>query len=650
MKKKAQWGIQDSLKLYNIPGWGAGYFDINEKGNIVVRPHRNTSAEIDVKALLDHLLSIDVQPPVLLRFSDIIGDRIDQLCTAFQQSFQETGYQGDFIAVYPVKVNQQRQVVEEVLRYGQKQNIGLEAGSKPELHAVLSVLDNPRSVVICNGYKDRDFLELAVLAQKMERNVFVVIEKLNELEILQQVSAQQNIIPQIGIRLKLSTTGSGRWAQSGGEGSKFGLNAAEVLQVIDFAQQNNWIHNIRLIHFHIGSQITNIHTIKTALREIASYYVQLRKAGCPIAYVNVGGGLGVDYDGTHSDHQNSINYSIQEYADDIVYTLYETCKQYDLPHPNIIAESGRAMTAHHSVLIVNVLEQTSPPIWQGTKIREDDHPILTALYETLTTLDKDNLRESWHDAQQLKQEMFSMFHLGLIDLRTRAVAEQLFWTIARKVYEFLQTEQIEYLQEELLQIKKQLTSKYFCNFSIFQSLPDSWAIDQLFPVVPIHRLNEQPTVLATLEDITCDSDGRLDLFVQYYNHTPYIALHPLRKDEPYYIGIFLVGAYQEILGDLHNLFGDTNIVHIRTRENGYVISQILDGETVADVLEYVEFDPKELARRVERWVHQSIQTGKISEQQGREFLAIYRSGLHSYTYLQQIKMPENVPTPSPSVR
>jgi len=587
------WSIQKAIELYNIEGWGQGYFSVNDRGNVVVRPQRDATVEIDLLELVHQLLEQDVHPPVLLRFSDIIGDRIEQLGRAFEQASVETGYQGEFFAVYPIKVNQQREVVEEVLRYGSKRKIGLEAGSKPELHAVLAILDDPNALVVCNGYKDHDFIELALLARKMERQVFIVIEKLNELQLIRDIAQHHQVKPQLGIRIKLSTAGSGRWAHSGGDKSKFGLNATELLQALQFAQQHGWLEHIRMIHFHLGSQITNIHTIKAALREMASFYVQLRQYGCNIEYVNVGGGLGVDYDGTHSSHPSSVNYTLQEYADDIVYTLHELCEKHRLPHPNVVTESGRAMTAHHSVLVVN-----------------------------------------------LKREMLSLFTLGMLDLRTRALAESLFWSIARKVDLLSQQHPLPHWQEEFDELREELTAKYFCNFSIFQSLPDAWAIDHLFPVVPIHRLNEPPTVAATLEDITCDSDGRLDQFIQGFRHTPYIRLHPLRRGEPYFLGIFLVGAYQEILGDLHNLFGDTNIAHIMIQDGQPVVEQILDGETVADVLEYVEFNPKALARKVERWVHQSIQAGKISEAQGREFLAIYRSGLHSYTYLQQLRMPD----------
>ncbi len=639
--EQQQWSIQKAIELYNIEGWGQGYFSVNDRGNVVVRPRRDATVEIDLLALVHQLLEQDVHPPVLLRFSDIIGDRIEQLGRAFEQASAETGYQGEFFAVYPIKVNQQREVVEEVLRYGSKRKIGLEAGSKPELHAVLAILDDPNALVVCNGYKDHDFIELALLARKMERQVFIVIEKLNELQLIRDIAQHHQVKPQLGIRIKLSTAGSGRWAHSGGDKSKFGLNATELLQALQFAQQHGWLEHIRMIHFHLGSQITNIHTIKAALREMASFYVQLRQYGCNIEYVNVGGGLGVDYDGTHSSHPSSVNYTLQEYADDIIYTLHELCEKHQLPHPNVVTESGRAMTAHHSVLVVNVMESTTFPVWEESMtLRQEDHPLLHSLYDTYIHLEPRNIRESWHDALQLKREMLSLFTLGMLDLRTRALAESLFWSIARKVDLLSQQHPLPHWQEEFDELREELTAKYFCNFSIFQSLPDAWAIDHLFPVVPIHRLNEPPTVAAMLEDITCDSDGRLDQFIQGFRHTPYIRLHPLRRGEPYFLGIFLVGAYQEILGDLHNLFGDTNIVHIMIQDGQPVVEQILDGETVADVLEYVEFNPKALARKVERWVHQSIQAGKISEAQGREFLAIYRSGLHSYTYLQQLRMPD----------
>jgi arginine decarboxylase len=628
------WRIEDAAELYNIEGWGAGYFGINERGNVVVRPRKERAGVVDLKELLDELLLRDITPPVLIRFLDILDDRIEKLWTCFRNAAAEYGYRGRYHNVYPIKVNQQRPVVEEIVRYGRNFNVGLEAGSKPELHAVLAIMDNPEALIICNGYKDSDFVELALLAQKMGKQVFLVVEKLNELPLIADIAERVRVRPNLGLRIKLTSSGSGRWEESAGDQSKFGLNSSELLEALELARARGLADSVRLIHFHLGSQITNIRRIKAALREAGQFYVQLRLMGYPVEYVDVGGGLGVDYDGTRSSAPSSANYSIQEYANDVISALVEAASQHGLSHPHIITEAGRALTAHHSVLIFNVLEATSLPQWDESELppEEELHPLVHDLYELLQTLSSRTMLEAWHDAQQYREQLLELFNVGLIDLRTRALGERLFWTIARQVYALSQ--EMKHPPEELRYLPRMLADKYFANFSLFQSLPDAWAVDQLFPVMPIHRLTERPTRIATLQDITCDSDGHLDRFVCSRNLLPYLPVHELRADEPYYIGVFLVGAYQEILGDLHNLFGDTNTVHIRMEDEGYRIEQVIDGETVADVLGYVQFDPKRLVRTMEAWVGTAVKEGRISLQEGREFLAIYRSGLYGYTYLE----------------
>lgn len=629
------WSIEDAAELYNISGWGAGYFGINERGNVVVRPRKDREVAIDLKELVDELLLRDITPPVLVRFLDILDDRIEKLWSCFQRAAAEYGYQGRYYNVYPIKVNQQRPVVEEIARYGRNFNVGLEAGSKPELHAVLAIMDNPEALIICNGYKDSDFIELALLAQKMGKQVFLVVEKPNELHLIADIAERLRIQPNLGFRIKLASAGSGRWEESGGEQSKFGLNASELLEALEFARSRGLGSCIRLIHFHLGSQITNIRRIKNALREAGQFYVQLRCMGYPIEYVDVGGGLGVDYDGTRSSAPSSANYSIQEYANDVISAVVEASAQRGLPHPHIITEAGRALAAHHSVLIFNILEATSLPQWDETvPLPEgpETHPIVHDLYDLLQTLTSRTMLEAWHDAQQYREQLLELFNVGLVDLRTRAIGERLFWTIARRVYQL--SSEMKHPPEELQYLPRMLADKYFANFSLFQSLPDAWAVDQLFPVMPIHRLTERPTRIATLQDITCDSDGRLDHFSCARHLLPYLPVHELVPDEPYYVGVFLVGAYQEILGDLHNLFGDTNTVHIRVDEQGYRIEHVVDGETVADVLGYVQFAPKRLVRTMEAWVSSAVKEGRISLQEGREFLAIYRSGLYGYTYLE----------------
>jgi len=628
------WNVEDALELYNVSGWGAGYFSINERGHVVVRPRKDRAAAVDLKELMDELLLRDITPPVLVRFLDILGDRIEKLWSCFQQAAAEYGYQGHYYNVYPIKVNQQRPVVEEIVRAGRNFNVGLEAGSKPELHAVLGIMDNPEALIICNGYKDSDFIELALLAQKMGKQVFLVVEKLNELHLIAEIAERVRVCPNLGIRIKLASSGSGRWEESAGDQSKFGLSSSELLEALDFASARNLTASIRLIHFHLGSQITNIRRIKNALREAAQFYVQLRLMGYPIEFVDVGGGLGVDYDGTRSSAPSSANYSIQEYANDVISALGEAAARHGLPHPHVITEAGRALTAHHSVLIFNVLEAAALPQWNDAEpLPEGEvHPLVHDLHELLQTLSSRTMLEAWHDAQQYREQLLELFNVGLVDLRTRALGERLFWTVARQVYQLSQ--EMKHPPEELRFLPRMLADKYFANFSLFQSLPDAWAVDQLFPVMPIHRLAERPTRIATLQDITCDSDGHLDRFVCARSLCSYLPVHELRPNEPYYLGVFLVGAYQEILGDLHNLFGDTNTVHIRVDEEGFRIEQVVDGETVADVLGYVQFNPKRLVRTMEAWVSSAVKEGRISLQEGREFLAIYRSGLYGYTYLE----------------
>jgi arginine decarboxylase len=630
------WSNDDSYELYNVSGWGAGYFGINETGNITVRPRRTEGAAIDLKDLVDELLLKDLALPILVRFADIIGDRIMQISRCFRAAAQEYGYEGRYFGVYPIKVNQQRQVVEEIVRYGREFNIGLEAGSKPELQAVLAVMDNPDSIIVCNGYKDEEFIELALLAQKMGKNIFLVVEKLNELKLIKTVAERNNVRPNIGIRIKLTNSGSGKWEESGGDQSKFGLNASELLEAIEFARENDLLECVTMIHFHLGSQITNIRRIKAGLREVSHFYVQLRQMDCNIQFVDIGGGLGVDYDGSSSMSSNSMNYSMQEYADDAVYMLCEACKKYDLPHPNLITESGRALTAHHSMLVLNVLEATSLPNWDDDKdaVEATDHQIVQDMYSIYKNIAQRNLGENWHDAQQLKEEALNLFSLGILDLQTRAKTEKLFWTVARAVQKV--AAKMKNAPDEFEQLPKVLADKYFCNFSLFQSLPDAWAIDQLFPIMPIHRLDERPTLQATLQDVTCDSDGKIERYIGMHDYPSFLPVHPLKEGEPYYMAVFLVGAYQEILGDLHNLFGDTNAVHIVLNDEGsYNIAQIIEGETVADVLEYVQFNPKELVRTMEKWVSTSVKESRISLAQGKEFLAMYRSGLYGYTYLEE---------------
>ena len=629
-----KWRIEDSTELYSINGWGTNYFHINEKGHVVVTPRKN-GIEVDLKEVMDELALRDVSAPVLLRFPDIIDNRIEKTAICFQKAAEEYGYKGQNFIIYPIKVNQMSPVVEEVVSHGKKFNLGLEAGSKPELHAVIAVNMDSDSLIVCNGYKDQSYIELALLAQKMGKRIFIVVEKFNELEIIERVSKKLNVRPNIGVRIKLASSGSGKWEESGGDASKFGLTSSELLTALNFLDRNGLKDCLKLIHFHIGSQITKIRRIQSALKEAAQFYVQLRKMGYGVEIVDCGGGLGVDYDGTRSSNsESSVNYSIQEYVNNCVYTFVEAADNNGIPQPNLITESGRSLAAHHSVLIMEVLETAElPSMPEEFEASENDHELVKDLYEIWDNLNPRTMLENWHDAQQIREEALELFAHGVVDLKTRAEIERMYWSVAREINALAKN--MKHAPEEFWKLDKLLADKYFCNFSLFQSLPDSWAIDQLFPIMPIQRLDEKPDRAATLQDITCDSDGKIANFVTDQNVSHILPVHSLASNKGhYYLGVFLVGAYQEILGDMHNLFGDTNAVHISVNDKGYTIDQIIDGETVAEVLDYVQYEPKKMVRSLEIWVRQSIQEGKITLDEGKEFLSTYRSGLYGYTYLE----------------
>ena len=630
----SKWTIDEAREHYNINGWGAGYFDINPKGNIVVRPDKKSAHHIDLKELVDDIQSKGYSLPVLIRFSDILKASIANLANSFQNSIEEYGFEGQYHGVYPIKVNQQRQVVEEIVKFGQPFNIGLEAGSKPELHAILAILDNPEALLVCNGYKDEAFIRLALMSQKLGKKVFIVVEKLDELALIERVAGELGVKPNIGLRIKLVSAGQGRWSSSAGEYSKFGLNPMELMEALEIAKNKNILDCVKLIHFHLGSQITNIRRIKNSLKEVGRFYSELMQFGCNIQYIDVGGGLGIDYDGSRSTFASSTNYSVQEYANDVVYHLLEICKAENLPHPNIISESGRAMTAHHSILVVNVLDVTSFPEWSDEiNVPEDTPDAVKEIFNVLNSTSNKNLIESWHDAVHLKDEAQSKFLLGLIPLADRALIERIYWGICRKIEKL--SSRLKFLPDDIRNLRTRLADKYFCNFSVFQSVPDSWAIDQVFPVVPLHRLNEEPDRDATLEDITCDSDGRIDNFIGTNRGTENtLRVHSLKEDESYSLCIFLTGAYQEILGDLHNLFGDTNTVHVSIKEDGSIsYEQIIEGENVTDVLDYVQFSADELAGRIDGFLIGCVQRGVVTQQEADDFLALYKEGLNGYTYL-----------------
>ena len=630
MKK---WTIEDSKELYNINGWGTSYFGINERGDVYVTPCKDNT-EIDLRDIMDELALRDVTAPVLLRFPDILDNRIEKTSSCFQQAKTEYDFKAENFIIYPIKVNQMQPVVEEIISHGRKFNLGLEAGSKPELHAVIAVQCQSDSLIICNGYKDESYIELALLAQKMGKRIFIVVEKLNELDLIAKAAIKLNVKPNLGIRIKLASSGSGKWAESGGDASKFGLTSSELLQALQKLDDNGLHDSLKLIHFHIGSQITKIRRIQTALREAAQFYVNLHKMGYNVEFVDCGGGLGVDYDGTRSSSsESSVNYSIQEYVNDCVYTFVDAADKNNIQHPNIITESGRSLAAHHSVLVIDVLETASlPEMKEEFEPGDKDHQLVKDLYEIWDNLDSRSMLEDWHDAEQIREEALELFSHGIVDLKTRAEIEAMYWSVCHEINNLAKN--MKHVPDELRNLDKLLADKYFCNFSLFQSLPDSWAIDQLFPIMPIQRLTERPTRNATLQDITCDSDGKITNFITNGHVGHVLPLHPLMKEEPYYLGVFLVGAYQEILGDMHNLFGDTNAAHISVKDGKYNIDQIFDGETVEEVLDYVQYNPKKLVRQLEQWVTKSIKNGKISLEEGKEFLSNYRSGLYGYTYLE----------------
>ncbi len=630
MKK---WRIEDSEELYGVKGWGASYFGINDKGHAYVSP-RKDGVKIDLKDVVDELAQRNISAPVLLRFPDILDNRIEKTSACFEHAAEEYKFRGQHFIIFPVKVNQMRPVVEEIISHGKKYNLGLEAGSKPELHAVIATNMDSDSLIICNGHKDRSYIEQALLAQKLGKRVFLVIEKLPELEIIARAAQKIGVSPNLGIRIKLASSGAGKWEESGGDASKFGLTSAELLRALDQLDRLQMRSCLKLIHFHIGSQITKIRRISTALREAAQFYVQLRAMGWDIQFVDCGGGLGVDYDGTRSSNsESSVNYSIQEYVNDCVYTFVDAADKNGIPHPNLITEGGRSLTAHHSVLILEAMESVHPAMMPDDfETTAGDHQLVRDMTEIWDKLSPRSMLEDWHDAEDIREEALDLFRLGQLDLKTRAQIESIYWSITNEVTELVH--HLKHVPDELRDIDKRIADKYFCNFSLFQSLPDAWALDQIFPLMPIARLDERPTRNATLHDITCDSDGKIPTYVHGGYQRPYIPLHPMRAGERYYIGVFLVGAYQEILGNMHNLFGDTNAVHISVSGESYHIDQTIHGETVADVLEYVQYDPKRLMRRLESWVEKAIAAARITKAEGNEFLSNYRAGLYGYTYLE----------------
>jgi arginine decarboxylase len=631
------WSIEAARALYNIEGWGAGFFDVNEKGHVVVRPDKaREDRVVDLYEITNDLEAQGIALPVLLRFSDILRSRIEALTSRFEQAREEFGYTGGYTTVYPIKVNQQRHVVEEIVEFGKAHNVGLECGSKPELQAILGLAENTDHMIICNGYKDEEFMRLALMGQKLGHQVYIVIEQLSEIDVLLSVADEMDVVPTAGVRVKLASRGFGRWKESGGEKSKFGLNAAQLVQAIDKLRAANRLDIVKLIHFHLGSQITDIRFVKLGLQELTRFYVELCNIGLNITHVDVGGGLGVDYDGTNSTSDASVNYSLQEYANDVVYTLAEACREHQIAMPHIISESGRALTAHHALLLIKVIDVESQGDRPLPDLTDDDHQLLHEMLADFRDASRKNIskrrvREIFHDLTFDKERAQELFNSGVFSLRERALAEQIYYATVNVLGKHVGRNRDEF-EDIIVDLDATLVDRYFCNFSLFQSLPDSWAIDQLFPIMPIHRLDEEPHRRGTLQDVTCDSDGKIDRFVGDKNGRPSLELHEFRDGEPYMLGVFLTGAYQEILGDLHNLFGDTNAVHIRLGQtSGYEVTDLVHGDTVTEVLNYVQFRASDLLQTFRRKVGLAKH---ITRQEANTFIADYVAGLEGYTYLE----------------
>jgi arginine decarboxylase len=629
------WTIADAIELYAIRSWGAGYFGVNEKGNVVVHPEGPTGPSADVKELVNEVRRRGIGLPLLLRFTDILRRRIVELNEAFKRAIAEHGYKAGYRGVYPIKVNQHRYVAEEIAATGKPYHFGMEAGSKPELLAVMALVDNEESLIVCNGYKDEEYIETALLYSRMGRTVLIVVEKLSELPLIAQVAKRTGIKPRIGVRVKLSSRGAGRWEASGGDRAKFGLTSAEIMEALKFMRENELMPSFELLHFHLGSQISNIRSLKNGLREAARFYVELAKLGAPLKFFDVGGGLGVDYDGSQTNFASSMNYTLQEYANDTVFTIMEQCDLAGIPHPNIVSESGRAVVAHHAMLVVDVLGVSEFDVARvPEKLPDDTHPVVRNLLATYHESTRKVLLEAWHDAVEYKEECLSLFSLGHLPLAQRVLAENIFWAITQKLARLVKELRPDEVPEDLQQLDRMLSDTYFCNFSVFQSLPDSWAIDHLFPVMPIHRLAEEPHRRAVLADITCDSDGKIDHFIDRRDVKDVLELHPLNGDD-YYLGIFIVGAYQEILGDLHNLFGDTNAVQVSIGPDGYEIDHVVPGDTVTEVLNYVAYSRDELVAKMRRATEVALKANRITLEESRQLLKTYEEGLSGYTYLER---------------
>ena len=631
------WSLTDSNELYGVKNWGAPYFFISDDGNIEVSPTGKGDPRINLKALIDDLRRRGIQPPILVRFNDILTARVQYLADAFRASIAEYDYTAGYQTVMPIKVNQQRHVVEQLVSQDAPYQLGLEAGSKPELLAAMTLLDNKDdALIVCNGYKDSEYITTALDAQRLGITTYIVVDRFAEIDLIIKLARSMGVRPNIGIRARLTTKGAGKWEKSSGEKSKFGLSPSELVSCIDHLRRAEMLDTLKMIHFHIGSQITAIRSVKDAAREAAHIYCHMRKLGATeLKILDVGGGLAVDYDGSMTNFHSSKNYSVQEYANDIVSTLGDISSHHGEPHPKIFSESGRALAAHHSVLVFNVLgvhEYLDGRQLELAAPNESDHMVLHSMWEAFKTVNRRNVQEIFNDVVALKEESTTLFSHGVIDLETRAKVDDLFWITAHRIEDVVRS--LDYVPDDLQGLERMLGDTFYCNFSVFQSLPDAWAVGQLFPITPLHRLNEEPTLQGVLADLTCDSDGKVDQFIDLRDVKSSIKLHA-PNNEPYYLGAFLVGAYQETLGDLHNLFGDTNAVHVSVRADGsYRLEHVVEGDTVSEVLSYVEYDRADLIKRARAAAERAVRKGNMTFEESAAFMKRYVEGLDGYTYLE----------------
>jgi arginine decarboxylase len=630
------WTVEDSAALYMVDRWGAGYFGVNQDGDLTVAPLQDAGIAIPIIGALREAQALNLNTPILIRFQDLLRHRVEGLNKAFNRAIGEHNYRGTYRGVFPIKVNQLREVVEEILDSGKLFNYGLEVGSKPEMYAGLALHSDPESLIVCNGYKDAAYIRMAMLGRKLGKKVIVIAEKLSELRAITKIAAEMNVEPWIGIRVRLLSKGSGKWATSGGENAKFGLSTAEILEAIEILREAKMQSSFKLLHFHIGSQIPDIQTIKRAVREAAMYYAKLFKLGHPLEYLDVGGGLAIDYDGSRSTFHSSMNYTIEEYASDIVYNIMDVCDDERVPHPHIVSESGRAIVAHHSVLIVQAFGAIEKTPAEPHEIRTSDHKLIREILDIDARLAEYSLNESWHDLEQIKEQAQTMFELGLLNLDVKARVETLFWQVAEKIQMIVQQTDPGEVPEDLKTLKTELADQHICNFSVFQSLLDHWALGQLFPIMPIHRLNERPQLESTLVDITCDSDGKVQKYIDLYDVRETIPLHDLRNGEPYYLGIFLTGAYQDIMGDIHNLFGRVNEVHVYLEpdeESGFYIEEEIPGNSIGEVLAMTQYDWRDLEKRMKSQIDSAIKADVLKPNEGMRLLQDFERGLKDQTYL-----------------